>query len=499
MPDWLYDIGVGILAACVLAGSVPLLAGLWQYALIGFHGVRNHLPMAEDFTPRTAVVVPAWNEAAVIGGTIDRLTSLNYPVDCLRVYVVDDASDDGTPEIVQAKAAEYPGQVFHLRREDGGQGKAHTLNHGLSLILSDEWAEAVLIIDADVIFERDALRRMTRHLADPEVGAVTAYIKEGSHPANYLKRFIGFEYVTAQAAARRSQNVIGAMACLAGGAQLHSRKSLEEIGGQIDVDTLAEDTITTLLTQLNGRRAIFEGNAVVWAEEPGDVNGLWKQRLRWARGNVQVNRRFRGIWFRRRKYGRLGGFSFGLFWYATFLMPAFMITSSISLVCLYLIDYGYSLEIFRALWMINVFTYVVVTAFSMLVDPATARKSWRQALFFPGFVSLLIIIGTCFPPVFESFVPDLASHLGITLGDTAARVALLFAYVWLTLSMVVAWLGKLLESTWLKFLTPLFVYAAGFGSLLSAITFASWVKEARGAESKWEKTEKTGQVALGEG
>ena len=207
-----------------------------------------------------------------------------------------------------------------------------------------------------------------------------------------------------------------------------------------------EDTITTLLTQLNGRRAIFEGNAVVWAEEPGDVNGLWKQRLRWARGNVQVNRRFRGIWFRRRKYGRLGGFSFGLFWYATFLMPAFMITSSISLVCLYLIDYGYSLEIFRALWMINVFTYVVVTAFSMLVDPATARKSWRQAIFFPGFISLLIIIGTCFPPVFESFVPDLASHLGITLGDTAARVALLFAYVWLTLSMVVAWLGKLLES-----------------------------------------------------
>jgi cellulose synthase/poly-beta-1,6-N-acetylglucosamine synthase-like glycosyltransferase len=495
--DLLYDIGVGLLTACVLAGSVPLLAGLWQYALIGVHGVRNHLPRSEDHTPRTAVVVPAWNEAAVIGGTIDRLTGLDYPVDSLRVYVVDDASDDATPEIVRAKEAAYPGRVFHLRREDGGQGKAHTLNHGLSVILDEDWAEAVLIIDADVIFELDALRRMTRHLADPEVGAVTAYIKEGSHPANYLKRFIGFEYVTAQAAARRSQNVLGAMACLAGGAQLHSRESLEAIGGQIDTETLAEDTITTLLTQLEGRRAIFEGNAVVWAEEPGDVGGLWKQRLRWARGNVQVNRRFHWIWFRRRRAGRLGGFSFGLFWFATFLMPAFMITSSISLIALYLIDYGYSLDVFRLLWMINVFTYLVVTSFSLMIDPGTARKSWLQALFFPGAVSLLIIIGTCFPPVFESFVPDLADRLGVPIGDTAAHAALLFAYAWLTLSMVVAWLAKLVEGTRLKLLAPVLIYASGFGSLLSAITFSAWVKEARGAEARWDKTEKTGQVVIG--
>ncbi|MCB0831078.1 MAG: glycosyltransferase family 2 protein [Solirubrobacterales bacterium] len=497
MPEWLYDIGVGLLAACVLAGSIPLLSGLWQYALIGVHGARNHLPYTEDFTPHTAVVVPAWNEAAVIGGTIDRLTSLNYPEESLRVYVVDDASDDGTPEIVEAKAAQYPGRVFHLRREDGGQGKAHTLNHGLEIILGEDWADAVLIIDADVIFERDALRRMTRHLADPEVGSVTAYIKEGSYPANYMKRFIGFEYVTAQAAARRSQNVIGAMACLAGGAQLHSRESLVEIGGHVDVDTLAEDTVTTLLTQVNGRRAIFEGNAVVWAEEPGDVNGLWKQRLRWARGNVQVNRRFRKIWFRRWRYGRLGGFSFGLFWYATFLMPAFMITSSISLVCLYLLNYGYSLEAFRALWMINVFTYVVVTSFSLMIDPETAKKSWRQAIFFPGFVSLLIIIGTCFPPVHEQLIPDLASHIGVTLDETAARAFLLFAYVWLSFSMVVAWLAKVVENTRLKFLAPVLVYTAGFGALLSANALASWIKEARGEETRWEKTEKTGQVAVG--
>ena len=193
-----------------------------------------------------------------------------------------------------------PGLGHPRRREQGGQGKAHTLNAGLERILAEDFAQAVLIIDADVIFERDALRRMARHLADPAVGAVTAYIKEGSQPANWMNRFIGFEYITAQAAARRAQNVMGAMACLAGGAQLHSRASLEAIGGRIDTSSLAEDTFTTFMTQREGRDAIFEPNAIVWAEEPDDIAGLWKQRLRWARGNVQVTSRYRWVWFRPR-------------------------------------------------------------------------------------------------------------------------------------------------------------------------------------------------------
>lgn len=498
MDSVLSDIGIGLLVALVLVGALPLVAGCWQYALIGVHGVRNHLRKAEDFTPRTAVLVPAWNEAAVIADTVDRLMDQLYPGDSLRVYVVDDASDDGTPEILQAKEAQYPGFVFHLRRENGGQGKAHTLNHGLEIVLDEDWAEAILIIDADVIFERDALRKMTRHLADPEIGAVTAYIKEGSEKANYLKRFIGFEYITAQAAARRTQNVLGAMACLAGGAQLHSRVSLESIGGRIDTGTLAEDTITTLLTQLNGRRAIFEGNATVWAEEPADIGGLWKQRLRWARGNVQVNKRFKDVWFNRRRAGRLGGISFGLFWFSTFLMPVFMISSSAALITLYFIDYGYSLEVFRALWMINVITYVIVTSYTLMIDLETARRSWIQGIFFPGAISLLIIVATCYPPLFETYIPDLAESAGLPVGSAARHAVVLFAYVWLTLSMVVAWLAKVFETRpVIRWLSPLMIYIAGYGPLLSAITFAAYVKEIQGAEQKWDKTEKSGQVSVG--
>ena len=69
----------GVLTALVLAGALPLLAAFYQFAIIGRHARKNHYDLAGDYAPRCAIVVPAWNEGAVIGATIDRLVSLDYP------------------------------------------------------------------------------------------------------------------------------------------------------------------------------------------------------------------------------------------------------------------------------------------------------------------------------------------------------------------------------------------------------------------------------------
>src|ERR1700678_477276 len=384
--------GEWILIALVVAGAIPEVSAAWQFLLVAGHFWRNHYAACEPVFPRTAIMIPAWNEAAVIGASIDRLMALEYPRGGLRIFLVDDASTDETPQVAKAKEAQYPGNVIHLPREKGGEGKAHTLNHGLGIIMRDDWMEALLITDADVIFEADSLRKMTRHLADPQVGAVTAYIKEGSRPGNYMTRFIGYEYVTAQAAARRGQNVLGATACLAGGAQLHTRANLLALGGRIDTSSLAEDTFTTFQTQLNGRRVVFEPHAIVWAEEPGSIIGLWKQRLRWARGNVQVTKRYRKLWFRRRRGHHLGGITFGVNWFCLFLQPVFMILSSFSLVTLYFASYGGAWRAFHVLWITNAVTYFFITTFALLIDPPIARHTWRQGLMFPGVVNLGIVL-----------------------------------------------------------------------------------------------------------
>jgi len=489
------DIGVTalsiVLVALVAAGAVPALVAGFHFLSIPFHAWINHYGKARPYAPRVAVVIPAWNEALVIGATIDRLLELDYPRDRLRICVVDDASTDETPDIVRDRAALHPGVVVHMRREQGGEGKAHTLNHGIRQLLQDDWMEALLIMDADVIYRHDALRKMTRHLADPEVGAVTAYVREGSERKNAVTRFIAFEYVLAQIASRRAQNVLGAVACLAGGAQLHTRENLEALGGAIDTSTLAEDTVTTFETQLRGRKVIFDPHAVVLAEEPGSLDALWKQRLRWGRGNVQLTIRSRHVWFRPSREHRLGSLAFGLSWFSVFLLPALMIGASIGLIGLYLLDSDLASIVFRALWIVVGCAYAFSMLFAAQMDGPIGRIAWREIALFPGIISLVVMITAFFPVLIDVVL----GAFGLEM-TPATRVAYdLASYAWISLCMVAAWGVRRIDRTRARWLTVPLLYLVGFGPVLCAVTFAAYVAEARGLEQRWDKTEKTGRVA----
>ena len=73
----LHDLILGgewILVIAVVAAAVPELAAAWQFILAACHYFRNHYGSCRPVFPRTAVLIPAWNEGAVIGESIDRLT-----------------------------------------------------------------------------------------------------------------------------------------------------------------------------------------------------------------------------------------------------------------------------------------------------------------------------------------------------------------------------------------------------------------------------------------
>ena len=90
-------------AALVFAGAIPPLVGCYQFFLAGLHRFRGGDDVANRWWPRVALIIPAWNEGLVIGRTIDQLSELEYPPGRLRIYIVDDGSDDDTPEILAAK------------------------------------------------------------------------------------------------------------------------------------------------------------------------------------------------------------------------------------------------------------------------------------------------------------------------------------------------------------------------------------------------------------
>lgn len=477
----------------VFIGFIPVFIMFLQVALVGFHRFHSHYLKCGSYAPRISVIIPSWNEADVIANTIESLINSNYDREKMRVYLIDDGSTDNTSEIAKAMMEKYPETFFYLHREKGGEGKAHTLNHGLKHILSEPWTEAILIVDADILFEGDTINRMVRHLADPKVGCVTCYIKEGNVPGNLITHFIAYEYIVSTAIARRSQNVLGVLACVAGGAQLHSRTNIELLG-EINSSTFAEDTYTTFKTQLLNHSAIFEGNAVVRSEEPSTIVGLWRQRKRWARGNIQLTKIFRKLWFHPKNPSGLGGVFFDLLWFSILLLPLLMVLSSIGLIGIFFLNGDTLWHIFYLLGGVSVFIYLFIAIYACIADPSTMKRAWPEAIIFPGLIATFSL-SVAFAPHFFEYL--FTSAFGSDAFSYWQKAFLLFISFWVSGCMFFAWLIYRLDRAGVsqKITNPLLILV-GYGPLLCVITVSAFISEWTKSESQWDKTEKAGKLPM---
>lgn len=204
---------------------------------------------------------------------------------------------------------------------------------------------------------------------------------------------------------------------------------------------------------------------------------------------------FKKLWFRRSDVHGLGGISFGIFWFTTLLLPAFMVLSSVALVVLWLMDSGRARDTFALLWIVNALSFVFTTVYALLIDPETARRSWRQSFMFPGVVSLVIMMWACFPALFHWSTVEIEAASGLTLSEGGRDGVILAVYVWVSVCMLAAYLARRLDKAGAHRLGRAVLWFVGFGPLLCAVTVAAYVQELRGADQVWDKTEKVGRVA----
>jgi cellulose synthase/poly-beta-1,6-N-acetylglucosamine synthase-like glycosyltransferase len=127
--------------------------------------LRPRADRRRDVLPRVTVIVAAWNEEAVIERRLDNLLGLDYPADLVDVVVASDASEDGTDALVEAVALREP-RIRLLRCPRGGKVAAQ------DRAVRDSTADVVAFSDANAIWAPDALRRLVRSFADPDVGYV---------------------------------------------------------------------------------------------------------------------------------------------------------------------------------------------------------------------------------------------------------------------------------------------------------------------------------------
>ncbi len=251
-------------------------------------------PIGASDHVQVSVLIPAFNEAKVIGSSVARILESQHVM--VDVIVIDDGSTDGTSDVVRDRFGGDP-RVTLITVANGG--KARAVNTGLARAAG----EFVVALDADTQFEPDTIAKLTRWFADPRIAAVAGNAKVGNR-INMLTRWQALEYISAQNLERRALSALDCITVVPGAVGAWRRSTLIALGG-FPADTLAEDQDLTIAVQKAGYRVIFDADAVAWTEAPDTVAGLAKQRFRWSFGTLQCLWKHGDVTLRPR-YGALG-------------------------------------------------------------------------------------------------------------------------------------------------------------------------------------------------
>lgn len=277
-----------------------------------------------DLTLPVSIVMPAYNEEAMIIDTVLGAMALRYPE--YEIIVVNDGSRDRTLELLTARfglrridkvykkafdtrpvrgiyeSPDFPNLIV-VDKENGK--RADAINAGINVARYP----LVLMTDADSIMERDALIRMVRPFLDNSRTIAAAGIVRPANgltvkngqitgyglPRRWLPMFQVVEYLRSFQWARVGLARLDSMLCMAGAFTLVRRQALIDIGG-MDTKAITDDfEVTVALYRYAWEHKDAAGplniayvpDPVCYSEVPERVAVHASQRNRWQRGVLQ--------------------------------------------------------------------------------------------------------------------------------------------------------------------------------------------------------------------
>jgi 1,2-diacylglycerol 3-beta-glucosyltransferase len=295
-PRWPFE-GLALPWVILFTACLVVVAGMFCWTVLLFvrgHGTIVHPPeAAEDGADAFTWVflVPAMNEEVVIADSIERLISL--PLARKRIVVIDDASDDRTPQILAA--IDHP-DLFILRRDkpDAQKGKAAGLNYAYQALrdYDDRERTIVVIVDADGRLDAEAPRFASSHFTDPKVGGVQALVRmyNRQSPLVWLQDVEFAVYGHLFQAGRNHWGTAG----MGGNGQFNRLSALDDVAGAEGPwrDKLTEDQDLGLRLISAGWEGRQDLRAFVEQQGLPKPRPLFRQRTRWSQGNLQAI----GLW-----------------------------------------------------------------------------------------------------------------------------------------------------------------------------------------------------------
>lgn len=279
-----------LLLAGVVYGSATTVWCFWRLWLAFRY--RPFPVVDEQHLPSVTVVVPAFNEGALVGETLRCLARVYYPSDRFKIIVVDDGSTDDTWTHILEASAEI-GSVVTPIRCSVNRGKRWALWEGFRR--GD--GEVFVTVDSDSLVEPGALRELVSPMVrDQAIGAVAGNVRVLNRQDGLIPRMMAVRYVMTFDYKRAAQSMMagGAVLCCAGALAAYRRTALMPVLDQWLHQTFrgrparaGEDHAMTNFILRQGLKVCYQRTARVRTNTPRTYVDLCKMFLRWGRSNVR--------------------------------------------------------------------------------------------------------------------------------------------------------------------------------------------------------------------
>jgi len=224
------------------------------------------------------LVVPAHDEEDVIGRRVENLLELDYPAAKLELIIASDASSDRTDEIVES----YDDPRVRLLRCARG-GKLPSMNRAVR----ETESELLAFGDANATWAPDALRKLVRNFADPEVayacGQVRFHRDDGSNQEGVYWRY--------EMWLRESESKLGSIT--GGNGAIYAVRRSDYVEWPFGHDL----GFPNLMVQ-KGRRAVYEPEALAFEKPSRDNEDEFRRKVRmlpWSWRHLFEARSLRGV------------------------------------------------------------------------------------------------------------------------------------------------------------------------------------------------------------
>ncbi|MBQ9598470.1 MAG: glycosyltransferase family 2 protein [Clostridia bacterium] len=319
--------------------TINLIVGIVFFLLYAYQLIYFIIPFVKKEKPhkptelhRFAIMISARNEENVIATLVNSIHHQDYPQELIDVYVIADNCTDET-----ARVAGEAGAIVFVRNDMEKVGKGYALDYAINRIFKDcgeDYYDGFMVFDADNILDTNYITAMNRTFSDGH-RIITSYRNSTNYGTNWITAGYALWYIRESKFLNHSRMLLGSGCAISGTGFLVHKDILKKNGGW-KYYLLTEDIEFSIANSIEGEKIAYCKDAFLYDEQPQTFKQSWTQRLRWARGFLQVFGKY-GSKLIKSMFVRNGGTCFDM---SMTILPAIFMTLVIAVVNLVAVTIG---------------------------------------------------------------------------------------------------------------------------------------------------------------